>query len=157
MMVSQNLDVCHPYDGVSRFSDFTKEKKINIRHFRWLLALVVKKCFPNDYEESCLPCFKLIFSEMYLHQEVLKHNFMFQYFNLALYSNKHKFNFIHALKNFANRYKDLYYKENNGLLLCLGYNQSLLEMKKKLQRKVRYYDTLLLLLLLFWVIKSLID
>ena len=135
MMVSQNLDVCHPYDGVSRFSNFAEEKKTDIRHFRWLLALVVKKCFPNDYEESCSPFFKLIFSEMYLHQEVLKHNFMFQYFNPALYSNKHKFNFIHALKNFANHNKDLYYKENSGLLLSLGYTQSLLEMKKKVRKK----------------------
>ena len=72
---------------------------------------------------------------MYLHQEVLKHNFMFQYFNLALYSNRHKLNFIHALKNFADRNKDLYYKENSGLLLSLGYTQSLLEMKKKVRKK----------------------
>ena len=61
MMVSQNLDVYHPYDGVSRFSDFAKETKTDIRHFRWLLALMVKKCFPNDYEESCLPFFQTNF------------------------------------------------------------------------------------------------
>ena len=40
---------------------------------------------------------------------------MFQYFNLALYSNKHKFNIIHALNKFANRNKDLYYKKNSEL------------------------------------------
>ena len=135
MMVSQNLNVCHPYDGVSRFSNFAKEKKTDIRHFCWLLALVVKKCFPNDQEESCTPFFKLIFSELYLYQEVLTHNFMFQYFNPALYSNKHKFIFLHALKNFADRNKDLYYKENSGLLLSLGYTQSILEMKKKVRKK----------------------
>ena len=60
---------------------------------------------------------------------------MFQYFNPALYSNKHKFNFIHALKNFANHNKDLYYKENSGLPLSLGYNHSFLEMKKKVRKK----------------------
>ena len=81
---------------------------------------------------------------------------MFQYFNPALYSNKHKFYFIHALKNFADHNKDLYYKENSGLLLSLGYTQSLLEMKKKFRKKGDY-DTLLLLLFLFWIIKGLID
>lgn len=42
-----------------------------------------------------------------LHQVNLNHNFMFQYFNSTLYGGKHKFNLIHALKNFANC--------NNGL------------------------------------------
>ena len=51
--------------------------------------------------------------------EILKHvvcfrYYMFQYFNPALYNNKkkHKFNFIHALKNFVT---DLYFVNNQVL------------------------------------------
>lgn len=40
---------------------------------------------------------------------------MFQYFHPTLYGNKHKFNFIHALKNFADHNRGLFYKENGGL------------------------------------------
>ena len=115
MMVCQNLDVFHPYGGVKRPSDFAEGKKTDIRHFRWLLALVVKKFFQNDYEESCSPFFKLIFSEVFLHRDVLRHNFMFQYFHPVLYGNKQKFKFIHALKNFADHNRGMFYKENGGL------------------------------------------
>ena len=42
MMVSQNLDVFHPYDGGEEVFWFRWGKKTNVRHFGWLLALVVK-------------------------------------------------------------------------------------------------------------------
>ena len=41
---------------------------------------------------------------------------MFQYFHPTPYDNNlHKFNFIHALKNFTDHNKGLFYKENSGL------------------------------------------
>jgi len=47
-----------------------------------------------------------------LKQVVCFRYFMFQYFNPALYNKKHKFNFIHALKNFVT---DLYFVNNHVL------------------------------------------
>lgn len=115
MRVSQNLKVNHPYHGVKSSSDFSAGKKADIRHFRWLLARVVKKCFPANYEERLSCYFKTIFSEVFLHQEVLKHNYMFQYFNPVLFNKKHKFQFIHALENIAARKPHSYYVKNTGL------------------------------------------
>lgn len=58
---------------------------------------------------------RIILDTLNLLRENLKHNFIFQYFNSTLYSDKHKFNVVHALKNFVNYNRDLYYKKNSGL------------------------------------------
>ncbi|KAK9988136.1 hypothetical protein SO802_028375 [Lithocarpus litseifolius] len=115
MRVSQNLKVNHPYHGAKSPSDFAAEKKANIWHFRWLLARVVKKRFPTDYEERLSCYFKSIFSEVFLHQEVLKHNYMFQYFKPVLFNRMHKFQFIHALENIAALHPHSYHVNYAGL------------------------------------------
>ena len=75
--------------GVRRFSDFAEGRKqmLDTLAGYWPWWLRLKKRFPNDYEKSCSPFFKLIFFEVYL--QVLKHNFMLQYFHPAYMAIKY--------------------------------------------------------------------
>lgn len=77
----------------------TKGRK-HISHFHWLLALVDKKCFPNNYKKSCS-----LFSNKNFQIASLprgsKTQLYVPIFQPYLYNNRHKFNFIHALKNFT--------------------------------------------------------
>ena len=115
MTILSDLHVHHPLSKVKQPKHSKEGRITNILHFRWLAAMVIKKCF-QDYEGILSKSFTLGFSEIFIHLERQKHYYMLQYHHLIFYNDKEKiyiYKMIHA-------HKDLQKQNLNAFLRYLG-------------------------------------
>lgn len=98
MTILSDLHVHHPLSKVKQPKHSKEGRITNILHFRWLAAMVIKKCF-QDYEGILSKSFTLGFSEIFIHLEGQKHYYMLQYHHPIFYNNKEKYKIIHAFKD----------------------------------------------------------
>ena len=68
MTILSDLHVHHPLSKVKQPKHSKEGRITNILHFRWLAAMVIKKCF-QDYEGILSKSFTLGFSEIFIHLE----------------------------------------------------------------------------------------
>ena len=115
MMIHNDLHITHPYspantshndylDGRSKKKKKDLDgRKVDIIHFRWLVAKVVRKFFGEDYESHLSKYFKLFFSELFLHSDGLERYYMFQYYNPVFYNDEDKYKLVHVLADLRKR------------------------------------------------------
>lgn len=103
MRIHYDLRVTHPYTPANTSHKDLDGRKVDIIHFRWLVAKVVRKCFGEDYESHLSQYFKLCFSELFLHPNGLKRYYMFQYYHPVFYNDGDKYKLVHVLPDLRKR------------------------------------------------------
>ncbi|XP_030944587.1 uncharacterized protein LOC115969154 isoform X2 [Quercus lobata] len=115
MRIHNDLRITHPYtpantshndylDGRSRkMKKDLDGRKVDIIHFRWLVAKVVRKFCGEDYESHLSKYFKLCFSELFLHSDGLERYYMFQYYHPVFYNDGDKYKLVHVLADLRKR------------------------------------------------------
>lgn len=115
MRIHNYLRITHPYtptntshndylDGRSKKKKKDLDgRKVDIIHFRWLVAKVVRKFLGEDYESHLSKYFKLCFSELFLHSDGLERYYMFQYYHPVFYNDGDKYKLVHVLADLRKR------------------------------------------------------
>lgn len=103
MRIHYGLRITHPYTPANTSHNDLNGRKVDIIHFRWLVAKVVRKCFGKDYESHLSQYFKLCFSELFLHLNGLKRYYMFQYYHPVFYNDGDKYKLVHVLLDLRKR------------------------------------------------------
>uniref|UniRef100_A0A7N2MZA3 Uncharacterized protein n=1 Tax=Quercus lobata TaxID=97700 RepID=A0A7N2MZA3_QUELO len=112
MRVDSNGHITHPYEPVKTSN--LEGRKVDMIHFRWLVAKVVRKYFGKDYELHLSKYFKLFFSELFLQPAVLKRSYMFQYYHPVFYNDGDKYKLLKVLRDLRKR-DEKYFTDCFGL------------------------------------------
>ena len=103
MRIHYSLRITHPYTPANTSHNDLDGRKVDIIHFRWLVAKVVRKYLGENYESHLSKYFKLCFSELFLHSDGLKRYYMFQYYHPVFYNDEDKYKLVQALRDLRKR------------------------------------------------------
>uniref|UniRef100_A0A7N2MZK3 Uncharacterized protein n=1 Tax=Quercus lobata TaxID=97700 RepID=A0A7N2MZK3_QUELO len=75
----------------------------DIIHFRWMVAAVVRTCFPENYRTILSSSFRLFFSKIFIHPEGIKNYFVCQLYHPIFFNSSDRCKLIRMIKDLYNQ------------------------------------------------------